>query len=71
MLNQILSEITKDKHGVEIGGPSFHIGKIIYENASSLDNVVFTPFLIYTLEDLNRLLKEPFNSFNGITVTDK
>jgi len=41
MLNNILKDITNNKIGVEIGGPS-GTGKIIYENASNLDNIIFS-----------------------------
>ena len=41
MLNNILKDITNNKFGVEIGGPS-GTGKIIYENASNLDNIIFS-----------------------------
>ena len=41
MLNNILKDITNNKIGVEIGGPS-GTGNIIYENASNLDNIIFS-----------------------------
>ena len=41
MLDQILTEITKNKIGVEIGGPS-QTGDIIYKNAFCIDNVIFS-----------------------------
>jgi SAM-dependent methyltransferase len=41
MLNNILKNITNNRIGVEIGGPS-GTGKIIYENASNLDNIIFS-----------------------------
>jgi hypothetical protein len=40
-LNNILIEITKNKLGIEIGGPSI-TGEIIYENATNMDNVIFS-----------------------------
>ena len=40
MLNANLINITNNKKGVEIGGPSQYTGGIIYNNALSLDNVV-------------------------------
>jgi len=40
MLVETLIEITKNKLGVEIGGPS-DSGNVIYENAISMDNVIF------------------------------
>jgi len=42
MLNANLINITNNKKGVEIGGPSQYTGSIIYNNALSLDNVVFS-----------------------------
>ena len=41
MLNNILSSIVLNKIGVEIGGPS-SLGYIIYQNAESIDNVIFS-----------------------------
>ena len=40
VLDLFLNEITRFKTGVEIGGPS-GTGTIIYENATSMDNVIF------------------------------
>jgi len=42
MLNNNLTKITNNKKGVEIGGPSQYTGEIIYINALSLDNIVFS-----------------------------
>jgi SAM-dependent methyltransferase len=47
MLNKILSEITNKKLGLEIGGPS-PTGTIIYENAVSIDNVIFSKNTIWS-----------------------
>jgi SAM-dependent methyltransferase len=47
MLNYILAEITNNKLGVEIGGPS-GTGNIIYKNASCLDNVIFSKNTIWS-----------------------
>lgn len=47
MLNSILSEITKNKQGVEIGGPT-HIATIVYENSNSIDNVIFNKNTIWS-----------------------
>ena len=47
MLNNILKDITHNKLGVEIGGPS-HTGAIIYENARSIDNVIFSNRTIWS-----------------------
>jgi SAM-dependent methyltransferase len=41
MLNDFLTKITNNKYGVEIGGPS-STGNIIYENATNIDNVIFS-----------------------------
>ena len=46
MLNTFLTEITKNKQGVEIGGHSF-IVNVIYENAASIDNVIFSKNTIW------------------------
>jgi len=47
MLNETLSRITNNKFGVEIGGPS-PTGTIIYENATSIDNVIFSKDTIWS-----------------------
>lgn len=47
MLNYILNQITINKIGVEIGGPS-ETGTVIYENATSLDNVIFSKNTIWS-----------------------
>ena len=41
MLQKILIEITKDKKGIEIGGPS-KTGLLIYQHSLLMDNVVFS-----------------------------
>ena len=45
-MHNILSSITLDKLGVEIGGPSC-TGSILYHNAKSIDNVVFSKNTIW------------------------
>jgi SAM-dependent methyltransferase len=54
MLVETLIEITKNKLGVEIGGPS-DTGNVIYENAISMDNVIFKKETIWSThtEDYN------------------
>lgn len=47
MLNSIITAITNNKFGVEIGGPST-TGNIIYENALSMDNVIFSNNTIWS-----------------------
>jgi SAM-dependent methyltransferase len=47
MLNAILTKITKNKLGIEIGGPS-PTAPIIYENANSIDNVIFSKNTIWS-----------------------
>ena len=47
MLNEILSKITHNKLGVEIGGPSPMVD-VIYENAYSIDNVIFSKNTIWS-----------------------
>ena len=51
MLNDILKKITNEKYGVEIGGPSIYTGNIIYENVSSIDNVIFSKDTIWSKHD--------------------
>lgn len=41
MLVDILANITFNKIGVEIGGPS-NTGEIVYQNAKHCDNVIFS-----------------------------
>ena len=41
MLNAILTKITTNKFGVEIGGPS-STGAVIYEKSNNMDNVIFS-----------------------------
>jgi SAM-dependent methyltransferase len=47
MLDEIISKITNNKFGVEIGGPSFATGNVIYKNASNIDNVNFSKNTIW------------------------
>jgi SAM-dependent methyltransferase len=47
MLTNILSSITISKVGVEIGGPSM-TGNIIYQNAQSMDNIIFSKNTIWS-----------------------
>ena len=42
LLKSVLEKITKNKNGVEIGGPSHNTGITIYKNALNIDNVVFS-----------------------------
>jgi SAM-dependent methyltransferase len=56
MLNNILTKITNNKSGIEIGGPSDSTGNIIYENAISIDNIIFSKETIWSshnTEDYN------------------
>ena len=41
-LNNILPSLTLNKIGVEIGGPSSPIGDILYQNATTIDNIIFS-----------------------------
>ena len=41
MLDYFLRNITEQKTGVEIGGPSHGTGTVIYQNADTIDNVIF------------------------------
>ena len=47
MLNKILAEITNNNFGVEIGGPSTS-GTIIYENSTSMDNIIFSKDTVWS-----------------------
>lgn len=47
MLNSILQEITKNKTGIEIGGPS-ETGTFIYQNAMGMDNVIFSKNTVWS-----------------------
>ena len=47
MLANHLARITREKIGVEIGGPS-STGEVIYENATIIDNVVFSKNTIWS-----------------------
>jgi hypothetical protein len=47
MLNTILSNVTFNKVGVEIGGPS-STGTVLYQNATSIDNVIFSKDTIWS-----------------------
>jgi SAM-dependent methyltransferase len=47
MLNTILTKITKNKLGVEIGGPSFNVDDI-YKNAASIDNIIFSKNTVWS-----------------------
>jgi SAM-dependent methyltransferase len=46
MLVDILSDITLNKMGVEIGGPS-DTGEILYKNSKNIDNIVFSKNTIW------------------------
>jgi len=48
MLNNILSNITLNKIGVEIGGPS-STGDILYQNAEYIDNIIFSKHTIWSI----------------------
>ena len=47
MLNDILANVTLNKIGVEIGGPS-STGEILYQNAATIDNVIFSANTIWS-----------------------
>ena len=50
MLYSVLKEIAYSKVGVEIGGPSYIINDI-YENATSIDNVIFSKNTVWSCHD--------------------
>ncbi len=41
-LNNIIKNITYNKYGLEIGGPSIRTGNIIYENSKKIDNTILS-----------------------------
>lgn len=47
MLNNFLSNITLNKIGVEIGGPS-STGDVLYQNAATIDNIIFSKNTIWS-----------------------
>jgi len=47
MLQNFLSNITLNKIGVEIGGPS-STGNILYKNATTIDNIIFSKNTIWS-----------------------
>jgi hypothetical protein len=47
MLNDTLSNITNNKTGVEIGGPSIS-GDVLYKNALTIDNIIFKKNTIWS-----------------------
>jgi SAM-dependent methyltransferase len=58
MLNHILKEITTNKLGVEIGGPS-PTGIVVYENATCIDNVIFSRNTVWSNHS------NEYNYYNG------
>jgi SAM-dependent methyltransferase len=47
MLDRVLSTISDSKTGVEIGGPS-NTGRVVYQHAATIDNVVFSKDTIWS-----------------------
>jgi len=47
-MNALLQEISYNKKGVEIGGPS-QTGQIIYKNATIMDNVIFSQNTVWSV----------------------
>jgi SAM-dependent methyltransferase len=60
MLHNILAKITHNKYGVEIGGPS-QTGTVLYSNANSIDNVIFSNNTIWSKHS------DVYNYYNGKT----
>ena len=58
MLSEILVEITNNNFGVEIGVPT-PCNEIIYENSSSMDNIIFSKDTIWGSN------KEEYNYYNN------
>ena len=72
MLNTILTEITKNKQGVEIGGPSF-IVNVIYEKNVGEDDLSTLPEILANHDlsmdlpagDLDHFTKRSLDNFNN------
>jgi SAM-dependent methyltransferase len=47
MLNEILSDITLNKNGVEIGGPSM-TGELLYQKSNNIDNIIFSKNTVWS-----------------------
>ena len=47
MLNETLKNITSNKLGLEVGGPS-GTGGALYANAESIDNVIFSSNTVWS-----------------------
>ena len=47
MLNKVLQDISLNKNGIEIGGPS-RTGTVIYKSARTMDNIVFSNDTIWS-----------------------
>lgn len=73
MLSNLLASITHNKQGVEIGGPSGS-GTIIYENAISMDNVIFSKQTVWSSHtDVYRYYKNKTGKLiinDAVNITD-
>lgn len=58
MLDNFLTDITKNKLGVEIGGPSA-TGITVYKNATSMDNIIFSKNTVWSNHN------EIYNYYDG------
>ena len=67
-LDDVLIEITNNKLGVEIGGPSV-TGKTIYQNATSIDNVIFSKETLWS-NHLNNEYKYYENKIGKVIIDD-
>ncbi len=54
ILNELLINLTKNKKGVEIGGPSPSTGNCIYLNAEVMDNIIFSKNTVWSQHDNNK-----------------
>ena len=50
-LEKLVLDFTKNRNGVEIGGPSKRTGRVIYKNASLIDNVIFSENTVWSKHD--------------------
>jgi len=53
-LEKLVLELTKNRNGVEIGGPSKRTGRIIYRNANLIDNVIFSENTVWSIHGDHR-----------------
>ena len=50
-LEKLVFEFTKNRNGVAIGGSSKRTGRLIYKNATIIDNVIFSENTVWAKHD--------------------